>query len=127
MAKKEFRYRGFKLEELKSLSIKEFADIAGSRVKRSIQRGFTEAQKKFLKAVEKNPNKLKTHCRNMIILPNMVGLTIGVHTGKEFKSIIVQPEMIGHYLGEFALSRGRVSHSSPGVGATKSSASVSVK
>ena len=63
----------------------------------------------------------------MIILPEMVGVTIKIHMGKSFVAIRIEPEMIGHVLGEFALTRKIVSHSAPGIGATRSSASMSVR
>ena len=63
----------------------------------------------------------------MIVLPAMVGSTIKIHRGNSFEAIMIQPEMIGHYFGEFALTRKRVAHSAPGIGATKSSAALSVK
>ena len=127
MAKKEFTYRGKNLEELQNLSLNEFAELAPARVRRSIKRGFTEQQKIFLEVVKKGGNNIKTHCRDMVILPEIVGKTIGIYTGKEFIKIIITEEMIGHFLGEFALTRKGVSHSSPGIGATKSSSSLSVK
>ena len=128
MAKKEFTYRGKRLEELQAMSLKEFADLLPARQRRTIKRGFTEEQKRFLKKLESKRDKpVKTHCRDMIVLPNMVGKTIRVHKGNEFIAIIIQPEMIGHYLGEFALTRKRVEHHAPGIGATRSSASISVR
>ncbi len=66
-------------------------------------------------------NAVKTHCRDMIVLPEMIGVTLGVYNGKEFIAVEITPEMVGHYLGEFAPSRRRVSHGAPGVGSTKSS------
>ena len=57
----------------------------------------------------------------------MVGRNILIHTGKEWSQIVIQEEMLGHILGEFALTRKGVQHSAPGIGATKSSASLSVK
>ncbi len=128
MAKKEFTYRGKTLEDLKSMSLKELADLLPARQRRTINRGFTEEQKRFLKKLESKKDKpVKTHCRDMIILPNMVGRTIRVHKGNDFITIGIEPEMIGHYLGEFALTRKRVEHHAPGIGATKSSASISVR
>lgn len=70
---------------------------------------------------------VKTHVRDMVVLPKMVGLKLAVHNGKEFVTVVVMEHMIGHYLGEFAQTRRRVEHSAPGVGATKSSSSQSVK
>ena len=128
MAKKEFTYRGKTLEELQSLSLNEFAELLPARQRRTIKRGLTEEQKRFVKKSEKRSDKpIKTHCRDMIVLPNMVGKTIRIHRGNDFIAVIIQPEMIGHFLGEFALTRKKVEHQAPGIGATRSSASISVR
>ncbi len=127
MAKKEFSYRGKTLDELKEMSMNDFATLLPARQRRCIKRGFTEQEKIMLNNIKKGATDLKTHCRNMIILPIMVGLTLRIYNGKEFVQINVQPEMLGHYLGEFALTRKRIEHSAPGIGATRSSASLSVK
>jgi len=127
MAKKEFFYRGKKLDELKKMSIKEFSQLVKSRARRTLLRGMTEPQKNFLEKIRKGEKKLKTHCRDMIIIPEMVNKTIMIHNGKAFVAILIKPEMLGHRLGEFALTRKSLAHSAPGVGATKSSASASVK
>lgn len=127
MAKKEFTFKGFTTEELQKMSVKEFSDIAPSRTRRSLKRGFTEPQKALVKKIESGKKSVKTHCRDMIIIPSMIGMNIKIHSGKDFFEVTIQPEMVGHYLGEFSLSRKVIKHSSPGVGATKSSSSVSVK
>ncbi len=127
MALKEFKYRGKTLEELQSLSIKDLALLLPSRERRKIKRGFTDAEKAFLEKLQSKSKKIETHCRDMVVLPSMVGRLISIHAGKEFKDIEVTAEMIGHRLGEFALTRSRVSHNAPGIGATKSSAALSVK
>lgn len=120
--KKEFTYRGLTIDELKKLSVDEFTQYLPSRMRRSLERGLTREQNKLLNDV-KNAKKeiIKTHLRNMIILPDFVGHHIAIHNGKEFVRVTVQPEMIGHYLGEFALTRKEVKHTGPGVGATRSS------
>ncbi|MBC8494673.1 30S ribosomal protein S19 [archaeon] len=123
---KEYLYQGKKLEELKELSLNELASILPSRQRRKIKRGFSDEEKKLIVKVEKQ-DRVKTHLRDMIVLPQMVGKTIRIHTGKDFQQILIQEEMIGHYLGEFALTRKRTVHSAPGVGATRSSSSVSVR
>ncbi|MFC1801113.1 30S ribosomal protein S19 [Nanoarchaeota archaeon] len=127
MAKKEFKWRGRSLEETKNLDLKEFTLLLPARQRRSLKRGFTESQKKLLKRVDDGADNIKTHCRNMIIVPKMVGISFRIYTGKEFVPVTITLEMLGHFLGEFALSRKTVSHSSPGVGATKSSSAISVK
>ena len=129
MAKKEFAYRGYSLEELEKMTIDKFITLLPSRKRRTLKRDFPEKQKKLLASIKKAERALKdgkevivkTHSRDMIILPEMVGLKIGIHHGNGFKTVTIFPEMIGHYLGEFALTRRQVKHSAPGVGATKSS------
>ncbi len=127
MAVRTFKYRGKTLEELQKMDLKELALLLTTSSRRKIRRGFTDAEKKFLKSIETSKKKVKTHCRDMIVLPNMVGKIISIHSGKEFKDLMIIPEMIGHRLGEFALTRSRVSHNAPGIGATRSSAALSVK
>ncbi len=119
-------YRGKTLDELKSMSLEEFAKLVKSRARRKILRGFTEEEKKLLKRL-KSKDEVRTHRRDMIILPEMVGKKIHIHNGKEFVAVEIVPEMIGHRLGEFAQTRKRVQHSSPGVGASRSTKHISVK
>lgn len=119
---REFYFRGHKLEELKQMSIEEFSKLLKSRERRALKRGLTENQKKLLKRIRKNPNKFhKTHARDMIILPEMVGVKIGVFNGKEWVPVVISPEMIGHRIGEFTITTKRVKHSTPGIGATRGS------
>lgn len=127
MAKKEFIYRGKSLEELKKLSSNEFAKLLPSRQRRTILRGHTHEQRAFMNKIKSNKSNIKTHCRDVIIIPSMVGLSIKVHNGKDFVLLVVQEEMIGHRLGEFILTRRKVGHNAPGVGATRSSAAASVR
>jgi len=127
MVKKEFTYYGKRLDELKKMSLNEFAEIAPSRARRSLRRGLTEQHKILLKKIRAKEDDIKTHCRNMVILPEMIGITIRVYNGKEFVKIVIQEDMLGHYLGEFTLTRKGVKHSAPGIGATRSSAALSVK
>ncbi len=128
---KVFTYRGYTLEQLLEMPLDEFVKLLPARQRRSLKRGLTPAQKKLLEKIKKVKKgvkkKLRTHCRDMIILPEMVGLTIEVHNGKDFVPVKITPEMIGHYLGEFALTRKKVEHGSPGVGATRSSMYVPLK
>ncbi|MHC1605373.1 MAG: 30S ribosomal protein S19 [Candidatus Methanofastidiosia archaeon] len=135
MAKKRFSYKGFELEEVQKMAMQEFISLIPARQRRSLERGLSDKQKKLLLKLRKAKKEMiegkrvviRTHCRDMIVLPEMIGLTIGIYTGKEFKVVEIMPEMIGHYFGEFALTRGKVRHSAPGVGATKSSMYVPLK
>lgn len=127
MAKKQFSFRGKTLEELQTMDIKEFADLLPAKLRRSVVRGFTHDEQAVLVKMQKNKAKVRTHSREMIVLPQMVGKVISVHNGKTFVDIHVNAEMLGHRLGEFADTRQRVGHNSPGIGATRSSSSASVK
>ena len=127
MAQK-FEFRGKTLEEMKAMSIEEFSKIITSRERRALKRGFTEKEKKFLEKIRKSPSKFhRTRCREMVIIPQMVGIKIGIHNGKEYVSVDIKPEMLGHRLGEFAMTRKNVKHSAPGFGATRSSKFVPLK
>ena len=129
---KEFKFKGKTLEELKQMHVEDFAKLIPSRERRKLSRGFTEAEKKLLIKVRafnegKRKKKIKTHCRDMVVIPEMLDLMIYVHSGKVFMPIQILPEMLGHRLGEYVATRQKVSHSAPGIGATRSSAFASVK
>lgn len=130
---KKFTFRGHSLEELQSMSLDDFAKLLDSRGRRSLLRGFSPRQKKLLERVREVRERgqsdvvIRTHCRDMIILPEMVGLKFGVYNGKEFVVVEIKPEMIGHRLGEFSLTRKKVVHGTPGVGATRSSLYIPLK
>ena len=126
MAKKVFCYRGKSLEELNNMSLKELAELLPARQRRSIKRGFSEDKLKIVKKLSKL-DTIKTQVRDMMVLPQFVGKTIKVHNGKEFIPVLIQEDMIGMFFGELTMTRRRVQHNAPGVGATKSSSNVSVK
>jgi small subunit ribosomal protein S19 len=139
LAKKIFKYKGYKLEELQKMSLEELAELLPARQRRSLKRGFLPRQQNVLDKMRKlnknrrNQNKggkpvvIKTHCRDMIVLPEMVGTTFGVYNGKEFVQVTFTQEMIGSYFGEFAPTRVKVQHGDPGMGATRSSMFVPLK
>ena len=124
--RKSSRYRGHSIQELKDMELDELAQLFPARQRRKLKRELTEEQKKLLQKI-RDGKPIRTHQRDMIVLPEMVGATIGVHDGKTFASFEVMPEMVGHYFGEYALTRRRVSHGGPGVGATRSSRYVPLK
>jgi len=126
---KEKFYRGKNVEELKKLDVREFAKLVKSRPRRAILRNFDIVEQFIKKCNEKTAKRklIKTHTRCLVIVPAFVGLTIHVHNGNSFVPVKVTEEMLGHRLGEFALTRKTVKHGAAGVGATKSSASLSVK
>ena len=129
---KKFDYRGIPLSELESISLEKLFKLFTSRQRRSLTRGITDEKRKLIEDIKaakdgKNKNAIRTHLRDLIILPYMVGLTFNVYSGKEFVPITIIPEMIGHYLGEFVITNKRVQHGAPGVGASRSSLYVPLK
>lgn len=119
--KKEFTYRGKTIDELKQLNIKEFSKCLKSRERRYVLRNSQEIErlvKMFKEKLSKN-KKIRTHKRDLIILPDLIGMNIQIHNGKDFTPIEITGEMLGHKLGEFALTRSKVVHAKAGVGATK--------
>ena len=132
---KEFSYRGHSLNSLTGMSMDEFINLLPSRQRRSLQRGLTPEQRILLeklreaKEAQKQGKEvnLKTHVRDLIILPEMVGIKIQIHNGKEFVNVEMKPEMIGHYTGEFAITNKPVRHGTPGIGASRSSMYVPLK
>lgn len=128
---RKFKYRGKSIEELLDISMDELAELLTARQRRSLKRGFTEEQVKLLKKIREAKKKgkkvVKTHVRDMIVLPEMFGLTISVYNGKEFIPVRVSPEMIGKRLGEFSPTTKSVKHGEPGLKATRSSMFVAMK
>jgi len=129
---REFKYRGYTLEQLQNMSFESLLMLLPSRIRRSLNRGISDEKRKLLEEVRaardgKLNKPIKTHARDMPILPYMVGLTIHVHNGKEFVPLTIKPEMIGHYLGEFVITNKKVVHGTPGIGASRSSLYVPLK
>ncbi len=129
---RETKFKGRTEAEMSTIPFKEFLPLVGARQRRSLTRDLTLEKKNLLKKIKltkegKYKKTIKTHCRDMIIVPEMMGLVIQVHSGKSFEEVRINVEMLGHYLGEFVGTRHKVKHSAPGIGATKSSSSASVK
>jgi small subunit ribosomal protein S19 len=132
---KEFTYRGLSLEQLQGLSMDEFILLLPSRHRRSLQRGLKPEQRILLESIRAAKTAMdkgqtvmvKTHSRDMVILPEMASATIYLHNGKEFVPTTITPQMIGHYLGEYAITNKPVRHGQPGIGASRSSMYVPLK
>lgn len=123
---RDFTYRGRTLDELQRMSMDDFIRMLPSRQRRSLQKGLTPEQRALIEKLRKakrtgRKKPTRTHCRSLIILPEMVGQTIHVHNGKEFIPVEIAAQKIGHYLGEFAVTNKKVVHGIPGIGASKSS------
>ncbi len=128
MAKKEFAFYGKTVEEVKKLTLEEFAKLVPSKERRALLKGFSDRQKKFLLHIRKNPAKLhRTQCRNLVIIPELIGKKIRVYSGKEYQVMEITKEMLGRRLGDFAQTRKRIKHSAPGMGATRSSKFIPLK
>ena len=121
--RKEFTYRGKTVEELKKLDVREFSKYLKSGARRTALRQFQQIENFVNRAKVKNEkNKpIRTHERSLIIVPELVGMKINIHDGRNFFPVIVTGDMLGHRLGEFAMTRGKVKHSKAGIGATKGS------
>ena len=128
---KKFTYRGLTNEELDGLTPENMLKLFPARVRRSLTRGIDENKRKLvdeIKASKTGKNiTIRTHYRDLIILPNMVGVTVNVFSGKEFAPVTITLEMVGHYLGEYVITNKRVSHGAPGVGSSRSSLYVPLK
>jgi small subunit ribosomal protein S19 len=127
---KEITFRGKTVAELQALSLDEFSKLCTSRARRALKKYGID--KRILKKVEnfkKNPKAkpIRTHRRDLVVVPAMVGVTFAVHKGKEFERVEVNAKMLGQYLGEFALTRKRLQHGKAGIGATKSSTAVTAR
>ena len=123
MKSKEIFYRGKNLEYLKTLDAREVAKYLPSRSRRTVLRNF-DVVEKFIRRCEASVSKkkkIRTHLREMIIMPKMIGMIISIHNGKTFSDVTIVPNMIGHRLGEFAIRGQKVVHGEAGMSATKSS------
>ncbi len=128
MAKK-FSYKGFDLEQLQKMPLDQFIKLIPTKVRRTMKRmsaGIRKTIEKIRKA-KKNGKIMETHMRNMVVLPEMVGTRIKVYNGKEFFDVAIMPDMLGHRLGEYAITIKQVKHSGPGIGATRGSKGVELK
>jgi small subunit ribosomal protein S19 len=114
------------------MSLEQFLNLLPSRQRRSLNRGISEVKRKLLEEVRqardgKLEKPIRTHSRDMIILPYMVGLTLHIYSGKEFVAVEIKPAMVGHYLGEYVITNKKVTHGTPGIGASRSSLYVPLK
>ena len=122
--------------DFRALSPVSQVDLVHARARRRLQRGIKKKGTALLKKLRKKkkecgpydkPDVVKTHLRDMLIMPEMIGSVVGVHNGKVFTSVEVKADMVGHYLGEFSISYKPVRHGRPGIGATSSSKFIPLK
>ena len=126
---KEFTYHGLSKEELDNISNEKLFKLFTARARRSFTRGINDDKRKLMEEMKdkNNKNPIKTHLRDLIILPYMVGVTVHIFSGKEFVPTTITLQMVGHYLGEYVITNKRVNHGAPGVGASRSSLYVPLK
>ena len=133
---REFKFKGYTAEQIQRISVETLIPLLNSRQRRSLDKRLSsymnDEKRKFREDLKlsregKVTSPLKTHLRDMIILPDMIGLNVLVHNGKEFVPFVIKPEMVGHYLGEYSITNKRVQHGSPGVGSSRSSLYVPLK
>merc|ERR550537_1353310 len=112
---RKYSFRGLELDELLKLNQESLFQLFRARIRRKLNRskGFKGKYQKLLEKLrnsKKNlqpgekPPMIKTHLRNCIVVPEMIGSIVGVYTGKEYKPVEVKFDMIGKYLGEFAMT-----------------------
>ncbi|CUS13892.1 unnamed protein product [Tuber aestivum] len=121
---------------LLDLSSEQLRDLVHARARRRFNRGLKRKPMGLIKKLRKakkeakpneKPDLVKTHLRDMIIVPEMIGSVIGIYSGKDFNQVEIKPEMVGHYLGEFSITYKPVKHGRPGIGATHSSRFIPLK
>lgn len=127
---KKFQFRGIELDKLLDLSHEELLNFVNARARRRMQRGLKRKPMALVKKLRKakaacgpldKPAPIKTHLRNMLIVPEMIHSNVAVYNGKVFNLVNIMPEMVGHYLGEFSITYRPVRHGRPGIGSTNSS------
>ncbi|CAM9283932.1 unnamed protein product [Choristocarpus tenellus] len=127
---RKFTFRGVDLEKLLDLSMEEFMELVHARARRRMSRGLKRKPMALIKRLRKakkdaapgeKPKGIKTHLRNMLIVPEMIGSIVGIYNGKSMNGVEIKPEMVGHYLGEFSITYKPVRHGRPGIGSTNSS------
>merc|ERR1711884_862935 len=133
---RKFTYRGVDLDQLLDMNNEQLMELFPCRIRRKIGRGLKRKPMALIKKLRKKkkeapanekPDCVKTHLRDMIIVPEMTGSVVGVYNGKVFTQVEIKPEMIGHYLGEFSITYKPVKHGRPGIGATHSSRFIPLK
>ena len=133
---RKFSFRGVDLDQLLDYSQEQLRTLVHARVRRKWSRYLIRKPIALLKKLRKakreappneKPEVVKTHLRNMVIVPEMIGSLVGVYNGKTFNTVEIKPEMTGHYLGEFSITYKPVKHGRPGIGATHSSRFIPLK
>jgi len=129
LRKKEFKYKGKTVEELQNLGVREFAKLVRARERRNLLRNFQKTEEFLHRAEKKQGNKkqIRTHIRDIVVVPQMIGMKIQVYNGRQFTPIEITGDMLGHKFGEFAPTRAKIVHTKKGVGASKGSKSKSKK
>ena len=138
-SKKAFKkstYRGIELEKLIEYPMDALVKLMKARQRRRFAHGIHQRYDRLIKKLRKakketpygeKPKPVRTHLRNCIVVPEMVGSIVDVYGGKYWNSVEVKADMIGHYLGEFSLTYKPIKHGKVGVGATRSSKFTALK
>merc|ERR1719453_1245193 len=110
---KKYSYRGIDLDKLLELSTDQFVELVHCRARRKFVRGIRGKPLALIKRLRKaksglaegeKPATVKTHLRNMTIVPEMIGSIVGVYNGKNYINVEIKPDMVGHYLAEFSIT-----------------------
>ena len=120
---RKYSYRGIDLDKLLDMSNQDLMELFRARARRKFSRGIKRAPITLLKKLRKakretaygeKPEAIKTHLRNMIIVPEMIGSVVAVYNGKQFINVEIKPDMIGHYLAEFSITYKPIRHGRAG-------------
>lgn len=114
-------FRGVDAETLLGMSTEEFKPLLNTRGQRKLTRGIPKSHEKFLAKLQKKkaeangqkPAIVKTHLRNCLVVPEMIGSVVAVYNGKVFNVVDIRPEMLGRYLGEFSITYKPVARRNP--------------
>mmetsp|Transcript_29592 Transcript_29592/g.68434 ORF Transcript_29592/g.68434 Transcript_29592/m.68434 type:complete len:174 (-) Transcript_29592:105-626(-) len=134
---KKFQFKGKDLDSLLDMTNAELVRMLPSRIQRKFRRmtevgpdapkfevrnvlKYTSLLKRLRKSKDEcglldKPKLIRTHLRNAVVLPDMVGCNVGVYNGRHLAVVEVRPEMIGHYLGELSITYKPTLHGRPGV------------
>merc|ERR1712146_356863 len=121
---RRYTFRGLELDDLLKLDQGSMFQLFRSRIRRKLNRskGFKGKYQKLAEKLRKSklnlqpgekPPMVKTHLRNCVITPDMIGAIVGVYTGKEYKPTEIKFDMVGTYMGEYAMTYNPTLHNRP--------------
>lgn len=127
---KKYTYQGIELDNLKKMPLSDLKKHLPSALRRHINRGFSQEEYDLITHCSQDHADeaiITTKCRNMMVLPVMIGKIIGIHNGNQFVEVEIKPDMISRRFKDLVPTKSSKAHGRPGVGATSSSKFVPLK